>query len=89
MTETNTCHVEGKKLFLCYALKLAAEPDGQGTKRQGVKYRSLYRMADGSVRDALSIVSGELKHGGIMNFCPFCGADITTQHDAMIPEMEK
>lgn len=73
------CSVTDGRLKPCNPLNMAIEGPNLG-RGKGVRFMQLTILGSGNFADGRScatIKSGEFaKRGVILNFCPFCGADI-------------
>lgn len=69
------CVIEDKRLTPCVALERALEYDSKHGR--GLFPIEIFAVAVGFVRSGVMARSGEFaRRGIILNYCPFCGADI-------------
>ena len=80
MSEIRKCRIENGRVLMCEALDAVAEYEGQGTRYQGVKVKTVVSMGKegyGFSRHLIVLKGGEhSKRGIVMNFCPFCAEPI-------------
>ena len=80
------CVIEDKRLTPCAALERALEDDSKPAR--GLFPIEIFALAAGFVRSGAILRSGEFaRRGIILNYCPFCGADIGSHLAA--PSLER
>lgn len=85
MTNTERkCAVEGDAVDPCPVLARAIE--FQSREGKGLRFVQLIDLATWlPTRSFVTVRSGEfVKQGIVLNFCPFCGTDISTHTDSVL-----